>query len=513
MKRSILKRIFSYLRPYRGSLVLGCISAVLQVAFTLMTPVLIGCAIDCLIGPGLVQFRHLAVLLAVMALCILLAAGFQWVMNVCIRRISALAAQDMRQQAFNALNAVPISTIDQLPHGDLVSRLVNDTDAVSEGLLQGLTQLLPGAATILGVLVIMFYLNPFIALVVVLVTPLSILFARFVASRTHALFRKQAAAQGQLSAYVNEMVNGQDLVKAFGHEAQCCETFDRINEELRSASLWAVFYSAAANPGTRFVNNIVYGAVGVFGGLAALSGALSVGTLSAFLTYANQISALNQKALQEIHMHKKFRATLRVGCAQWMYDLWLGTLLVQFSKRFPDISLHVEIEHSENMIPMLQHKLLDLAFIAYEINNSSVVSCPFQTTDILLVGAPSVFGGLKGGICKQDLAQIPLIYSDIWDSYLEDISKHTLSSGMVFRVHSNMLASAKQFCLAGTGCCFLPAAMLEQELEEGTLIRIPIYDLPVRSVDTYIAYQRGNTNSEAIKDWNRYYREAASAAK
>ena len=234
---------------------------------------------------------------------------------------------------------------------------------------------------------------------------------------------------------------------------------------------------------------------------------------AAFLTYANQISALNQKALQEIHMHKKFRATLRVGCAQWMYDLWLGMLLVQFSKRFPDISLHVEIEHSENMIPMLQHKLLDLAFIAYEINNSSVVSCPFQTTDILLVGAPSVFGGLKGGICKQDLAQIPLIYSDIWDSYLEDISKHTLSSGMVFRVHSNMLASAKQFCLAGTGCCFLPAAMLEQELEEGTLIRIPIYDLPVRSVDTYIADQRGNTNSEAIKDWNRYYREAASAAK
>ena len=288
MKRSILKRIFSYLRPYRGSLVLGCISAVLQVAFTLMTPVLIGRAIDCLIGPGLVQFRHLAVLLAAMALCILLAAGFQWVMNVCIRRISALAAQDMRQQAFNALNAVPISTIDQLPHGDLVSRLVNDTDAVSEGLLQGLTQLLPGAATILGVLVIMFYLNPFIALVVVLVTPLSILFARFVASRTHALFRKQAAAQGQLSAYVNEMVNGQDLVKAFGHETQCCETFDQINEELRSASLWAVFYSAAANPGTRFVNNIVYGAVGVFGGLAALSGALSVGTLSAFLTYANQ---------------------------------------------------------------------------------------------------------------------------------------------------------------------------------------------------------------------------------
>lgn len=288
MKSSILKRIFQYMNPYKGNLLLGCISALLQVAFTLITPVLIGKGIDCLLGPNQVDFSHLVIILLQMAACILLASAFQWVMNVCIRKISALAAQDMRQQAFNSLNSVPLSTIDQTPHGDFVSRLVNDADAVSEGLLQGLTQLLPGIATILGVLIIMFYLNPFIALVVVLVTPLSILFAKFVASRTHSLFRKQATAQGELSAYVNEMVGGQNLVKAFGYEQSCFERFDQINETLRNSSLWAVFYSAVVNPGTRFVNNVVYACVGVFGGLATLNGALSIGTLSAFLTYANQ---------------------------------------------------------------------------------------------------------------------------------------------------------------------------------------------------------------------------------
>ena len=228
---------------------------------------------------------------------------------------------------------------------------------------------------------------------------------------------------------------------------------------------------------------------------------------AAFLSYANQISALNRKALQEIHMHRKFRGALRVGCAQWMYDRWLGSLLVKFSERFPDLSLHVKIEHSENMIPMLQHKLLDLAFIAYEMNNGSITSSLFQKTDILFVGAPEPFGCFREGIRKQDLTRIPLVYSDIWDSYLEDISKHTLSGGMVFRVHSNMLASAKQFCLAGTGCCFLPAAMLQQELKEGKLIQIPIYDLPVKTMSTYVAYQQEKLRSEALENWFQFYEE------
>ena len=288
MKKHVFRRLVPYLRPYAGTLLLGCLAAVLQVVFTLAAPVLVGKGVDCVLGPGRVDFQSLVPLLVQLAAVILLAAAFQWGMNVCTRRVSALAAQDLRQKAFDRINEVPLSTIDSTPHGDLVSRLINDADAVSEGLLQGLTQLLPGAATIVGVLGIMLRLNWGIALLVALVTPLSIFFAKFVAGRTHALFQRQAAAQGRLSGYVSEMVNGQPLVKAFGYEAPCTEQFEAINQELRHASLWAVFYSAVANPGTRLVNNFVYAAVGVFGALAAISGRLTVGTLSAFLTYANQ---------------------------------------------------------------------------------------------------------------------------------------------------------------------------------------------------------------------------------
>ncbi len=226
-----------------------------------------------------------------------------------------------------------------------------------------------------------------------------------------------------------------------------------------------------------------------------------------FLSYANQIYAIKQKSLQEIHMMKKFRDHLKVGCVRWMYDQWLEDMLVQFHFRFPDISLHIDIEHSENMIPMLQHKLLDMAFISYEINNGSVASIPFKSVDVVFTGAAEKFGSLSDGISKLKLLELPLIYSDIWENYLEKVSKHMLSGGMVFPVHSNMLDSAKAFCLAGAGCCFLPRAMLEQELRAGTLVEIPILDLPVHSMDTYIAYQRQRMDSEALKSWISFYKE------
>lgn len=288
MKTNTLGRILTYLKPYRFSLVWACVCALLQVGFTLASPVFIGKAIDCVLGPGQVDLKKISFYLALVAVCVLLAAIFRWGMNVSTRRLSALAAQDMRQQAFDKLNAVPLSIIDSTPHGELVSRLVNDADAISEGLLQGLTQLLPGACTIVAVLGIMLRLNPAIALVVALVTPLSILFARFVARRTHDLFRRQAAAQGHMSAYVGEMVTNHTLVKAFHYEEPCTREFETINTKLKDASLWAVFYSALANPGTRFVNSLVYAAVGLFGALSVIGGGLTVGTLSAFLTYANQ---------------------------------------------------------------------------------------------------------------------------------------------------------------------------------------------------------------------------------
>lgn len=286
--KQTLKRIVSFMRPYRAQLVWACVSAALYVLFTLLCPVLIGKAVDAIIDVGDVDFTVVAQYLALIALAALLAAVFQWRMNVSTSKISSATARDMRERAFGAVNRAPLKFIDGHAHGDIISRMVNDADAVSDGILQGLTQLLPGVATILGTLCVMMALNPVIALVVVCVTPLSIVFASFIARRTTGYFRRQSAAQGALSGYVNEMISGQSVVTAFGYEQRCFAQFDEMNDTLYDAGLKSVFYSSVTNPGTRFINAIVYAAVGVFGAIGAVRGVLTVGELSCFLSYANQ---------------------------------------------------------------------------------------------------------------------------------------------------------------------------------------------------------------------------------
>lgn len=286
--KQTLKRIVSFMRPYRAQLVWACVSAALYVLFTLLCPVLIGKAVDAIIGVGDVDFTVVAQYLALIALAALLSAVFQWRMNVSTSKISSATARDMRERAFGAVNRAPLKFIDGHAHGDIISRMVNDADAVSDGILQGLTQLLPGVATILGTLCVMMALNPVIALVVVCVTPLSIVFASFIARRTTGYFRRQSAAQGALSGYVNEMISGQSVVTAFGYEQRCFAQFDEMNDTLYDAGLKSVFYSSVTNPGTRFINAIVYAAVGVFGAIGAVRGVLTVGELSCFLSYANQ---------------------------------------------------------------------------------------------------------------------------------------------------------------------------------------------------------------------------------
>ncbi len=263
--KDTVNRVLTYTRPYRGRLVLGFAGALLYVLFTLLGPVFIGRAIDCAVAPGQVDYAGVLRWLLALGVCVLLAAGCQWVMNVCVRRVSADAANDMRRQAFVKINRVPLSYIDGHTHGDIISRMVNDAEWVSEGLLQGLTQLLPGVATILGTLAVMLVLNPFIALVVVLVTPVSIWYAGFIAKKSARYFKKQSDAQGRLSGFVNEMVSGQDVVTAFGYEERCYAAFDAISDELYDSGLKSTFYSSMTNPGTRFVNAAVYAAVAVFG--------------------------------------------------------------------------------------------------------------------------------------------------------------------------------------------------------------------------------------------------------
>ncbi len=288
MKRGIIKRILSYVRPYMAQFATGCICALCYVLFTLLGPVFIGRAIDRILGPGQVDFAGILRYLILIAVSALLAAASGWMMNICTRKISSYAANDLRNEAFRVLNRTPLKFIDGHSHGDVISRMVNDAELVAEGLLQGLTQLLPGVATILGTLVVMAVLNPVIALIVVLVTPVSIVFASFVAKRTSSFFKAQSAAQGRLSGYVNEMVSGQNIVKSFGYTERCFANFDEICDELYDTGLKSVFYSSVTNPGTRFVNAVVYAAVGVFGAVSAVRGSISVGQLSIFLTYANQ---------------------------------------------------------------------------------------------------------------------------------------------------------------------------------------------------------------------------------
>lgn len=286
--KGTVKRILSHLKPYRGRLLLVLLCALLSVPLGLLAPILIGEAIDQAIGAGNVRFEAILIILIQLLGCILASVFLGWVSQALTRTISAKVAQDLRRAALRRIGDAPISKIDVSSHGDLVSRLVNDADAVSEGLLQAITQLIPGAVTILATLIVMCVLNLPIALIVIVVTPLSILFARFVGLKTSRYFREQAEAQGALSGYVNEMVGNQAVVQGLRFEEASAEHFAGLTETYYQANFKATFYSSVGNPGTRFVNSIVYMAVGVFGAFYAIAGGITVGGLSAFLSYANQ---------------------------------------------------------------------------------------------------------------------------------------------------------------------------------------------------------------------------------
>lgn len=288
MKKHVIRHILRYLKPYRGTLIAAFAAALCSVPLGLLGPVLIGRAVDAAVGPGDVDFPAIFQALGLLMTTVCASALFSWGMQVLARKVSAQAAQDMRRDAYDRLNIVPLARLDTHKHGDLVARLVVDADIVSEGLLQAIAQLLPGVVTILSTIVVMCVLNLWIALVVILITPLSILFARFVGVRTSRFFHKQSDDQGRLSGYINEMVGNQPLVQALGFEEKAAEEFADLATDYYESNFKATFYSSIINPGTRFVNAIVYAAVAVFGALYAIAGGITVGGLSAFLAYANQ---------------------------------------------------------------------------------------------------------------------------------------------------------------------------------------------------------------------------------
>lgn len=288
MKKSVVRRVLKYIKPYKGLLALAILSAIISVSLTLYIPVLTGNAIDNIIDKGNVNFENVLQIIIYIAVGVAGVAIFQWTMTYFTNVISYKTVRDLRRDVFCKFNDVPLSYIDTHSHGDLISRVINDVDAVGDGLSQMFLQLFSGIVTILGTMVFMFIIDWRIALAVIILTPLSLFVAAFIGKMTHNRFARQQQLQGDISSYVEEYVGNQRIVKAFSYEDRAFENFEKYNQELYTVGFKAQFAGALANPSTRFVNATVYAAVGIFGAITAISGTLSVGQLSCFLTYANQ---------------------------------------------------------------------------------------------------------------------------------------------------------------------------------------------------------------------------------
>ncbi len=286
--RSTLRRILNYIGVYKWLVFLSLALAAVTVATTLYAPILVGKGVDLILGPKNVDFEGLLAILRQIAAVVFITAFAQWLMNHINNRITYHVVEDIRTRAFNHLEVLPLKYIDSHPYGDTISRIIADIDQFSEGLLMGFTQLFTGVLTILGTLGFMIVVNPLITVVVVLVTPLSLFVASYIAKKTFAMFQLQSKTRGELTSLVDEMIGSQKVVQAFGYEDEAQKRFEEINERLRACSLRAIFFSSITNPSTRFVNSVVYASVGVVGACAAIRGLLSVGQLSIFLSYANQ---------------------------------------------------------------------------------------------------------------------------------------------------------------------------------------------------------------------------------
>lgn len=286
--KSTLKKVFSYIGKYKYFLILSMIFAAVTVGLTLYAPILIGKAIDCIVGKGDVDFVLMKSILIKVAIIVVTTALVSWLMNVCNNKITYNVSRDLRKKAFDKIEILPFSYIDTHSKGDIVSRVITDVDQLSDGLLMGFTQFFTGVITIIGTLAFMLSVNVFITLVVVVVTPLSFFIARFIAKKTFNMFSLQSKTRGEQTAFIDEMISNQKVADAYSMDEENKKRFDNINNDLAKYSLKATFFSSITNPATRFVNSIVYAAVALFGAIMAVKGNITVGVLAAFLSYANQ---------------------------------------------------------------------------------------------------------------------------------------------------------------------------------------------------------------------------------
>jgi ATP-binding cassette, subfamily B, multidrug efflux pump len=290
MKKSTIRRIWGYVGKYKIQLIAVFIFAIVGNTLTILSPLLVGNAIDKMIGKGFVDFKELIRIITVLLIIYIISSLFGWLMSVVSNVAANNTIHDIRKEAFDKLNSLPLKYFDNHPHGDLISRLTNDIDAISDGLFQGITQIMSALVIIVGCFIFMLTISPIITVVVVLITPLCFFIASFIAKRSKIMFSEQSKTVGELNGYVEEMIGNQKIVKAFGYEDKTLEQFKEINGRLYQAGQKAQWYSSLTNPTTRFINNIAYVSVTVIGGFLSIAGSLSVGNIASFLTYSNQFA-------------------------------------------------------------------------------------------------------------------------------------------------------------------------------------------------------------------------------
>ena len=336
---STLKKVLGRIARYRLNAVLSILLSAVYVGLSLYVPILAGRAIDNIIAPGSVDYAQIMLELTKIAIVAAIAALAQWLMNIINNSMTYNVVKDMRTEAFNRLMKLPLSYIDAHPYGETVSRIIADVDQFADGLLLGFSQLFTGILTIIGTLIFMLSVNAPITLAVVILTPLSLFVARFIARRTHSMFARQGEDRAEQTAFVEEMIGNQKVVQAFAHEQANEERFDEINKRLSESSLQAIFYSSITNPATRFINSLVYAAVGLTGALAAVAGRITVGGLSAFLSYANQYT----KPFNEISgVITEFQNAL--VCAERIFAL------IEEPTEEPDASDACVLDHAEGIV-------------------------------------------------------------------------------------------------------------------------------------------------------------------
>lgn len=337
--KGTLKKVFSYIGKYKYFLILSMFFAAVTVGLTLYAPILVGKAIDCIIGKGNVDFVNMKSILIKVAVIVVSTALIQWLMNVCNNKITYNVSRDLRKKAFEKIEILPFSYIDTHSKGDIVSRVITDVDQLSDGLLMGFTQFFTGVITIIGTLAFMLSVNVFITIVVVVVTPLSFFIARFIAKKTFNMFSLQSKTRGEQTSFIDEMISNQKVAEAYSMNEENKARFDKINDDLAKYSLKATFFSSITNPATRFVNSIVYAAVALFGAIMAVKGNITVGILSCFLSYANQYT----KPFNEISSVVT-ELQNAIACASRVFEL------IEEAPELPDKADATELENVKGSV-------------------------------------------------------------------------------------------------------------------------------------------------------------------